>query len=369
MSKHVLNVQAVRCIVRDWLANNRLENAVEMGLPEFEPRHSAWRVALLCMNKDVGQAVVKEDGCIVDEQTTTERMIVDRILGRRSFDTSEVSNPPPKRKNSASPKLSDLKNSIFCGDNLEVLDGLPDESVNLVVTSPPYYNARLEYSDYVDYHDYLEHLRQVIRACHRVLSEGRFFAINISPVLLKRTSRKAQSKRLNIPFDVHPIFVDEGFDFIEDILWVKSSGAGWSSMRGGGFARTRTPLRYKTNPITEYILVYRKHTDKLIDWNIRNHPDPQDVEASKVTGDYEATNVWHITPRSHKIHSAVFPIELPRRIIQFYSFQNDVVLDPYAGIGTTAQACVELNRRYVMIERDATYVAEMQKTLPTPHQE
>lgn len=202
-----------------------------------------------------------------------------------------------------------------------------------------------------------------IRACYRVLSEGRFFAINVSPILIKRTSRKTQSKRINIPFDLHPIFLDEGFDFIEDIVWVKTSGAGWSSLRGGGFARTRTPLRYKTNPITEYILVYRKHTDKLIDWNIRRHPAQDDVKASKVTGDYETTNVWRIAPSSDRHHPAVFPVEVPRRLIKFYSFQNDVVLDPYGGIGTTARACIELGRRYVMIERNVDYVAIMKNKL------
>ncbi|MCM4594715.1 site-specific DNA-methyltransferase, partial [Escherichia coli] len=78
---------------------------------------------------------------------------------------------------------------------------LPDESVNLVFTSPPYYNAKPEYSEYHTYDEYLSLLRSVIKECHRVLSEGRFFVINVSPVLIRRASRNEASKRIAVPFD------------------------------------------------------------------------------------------------------------------------------------------------------------------------
>ena len=74
-----------------------------------------------------------------------------------------------------------------------------------------------------------------------------------------------------VPFDLHRILVEEGFDFMEDIIWEKPGGAGWATNRGRQLAYNRHPLAYKAAPVTEYILVYRKHTNKLIDWNIRSH--------------------------------------------------------------------------------------------------
>lgn len=352
--------QQVREIARGWLKEHRLENAVVLADPEYHPVMLAWRAVLLCRmsKREVGQVHVDPEGNIVTG-TTSEEMVIDRILGRNKSDDLPEIQKTKKRKRIPKPKLSELKSHAICDDCTDYMLKLPEESVNLIFTSPPYYSAKMEYADYVDYDDYLNHLRHVIRLGHRVLSEGRFFVINVSPIILKRRSRNEQSKRLNIPFDLHPIFLDEGFDFIDDILWVKSEGAGWASMRGTGFARTRVPLRYKTNPITEYVLVYRKHTDRLIDWNINKHPIPEDVEASKVPDGYEPTNVWKIQPVSHDLHPAVFPPELARRVIQFYSLKNDVVLDPFAGIGTTAHVAREMGRRYVMIERDETYFSRM----------
>jgi DNA modification methylase len=80
--------------------------------------------------------------------------------------------------------------------------------------------------------------------------------------LIRRANRNEASKRIAVPFDMHRIFCEEGFDFIDDIHWVKPEGAGWATGRGRRFAADRQPLQYKAVPVTEYVLVYRKHTDK-----------------------------------------------------------------------------------------------------------
>jgi DNA modification methylase len=90
-------------------------------------------------------------------------------------------------------------------------------------------------------------------------------------------------------------------------------------------------------------MVYRKHTDRLIDWNIAQH-NPQLVEESKITGTYDVTNVWKVPPTHDKRHPAVFPLEIAERVIRYYSFKGDVVLDPFAGIGTTGKAAMALER-------------------------
>ena len=204
-------------------------------------------------------------------------------------------------------------------------------------------------------------MRKIIKGSHRVLSEGRFFVINISPVLIRRASRSEASKRIAVPFDLHRIFVEEGFDFIDDIHWVKPEGAGWSLGRGRRFAADRNPLQYKPVPVTEYILVYRKKTDRLIDWNIRKHPDQQAVAESKVEDGYETTNLWRINPSRSKDHPATFPVELAEKVIKYYSFKNDVVLDPFGGSGTTGVGALNLDRRFVMCELENKYVQVMKK--------
>ncbi|MCL4824134.1 MAG: hypothetical protein KJZ57_07950, partial [Anaerolineales bacterium] len=180
---------------------------------------------------------------------------------------------------------------------------------------------------------------------------------NVSPVLVRRASRSEASRRIAVPFDVHKLFIEERYDFIDDIIWEKPEGAGWATGRGRRFAADRNPLQYKPVPVTEYILVYRKHTDKLIDWNIRAHPDRETVKASKVGDDYERTNIWRLTPAHDPRHPAIFPVELAEKVIQYYSFKGDVVLDPFAGIGTVGKAAVALGRRFVLLEQNPKYIS------------
>ncbi|MFR5098468.1 DNA-methyltransferase [Clostridium perfringens] len=255
--------------------------------------------------------------------------------------------------------VSPLNNMILKGKCQNVLRKLPYESVDLIFTSPPYYNARKQYSEYNTYEEYLEMMRSVIRAGKRVLMEGKFFIMNTSHVLIPRASRSESSKRIGVPFDLHQIFIEEGFEFVDDIIWQKPEGAGWASGRGRRFSADRNAMQYKAVPVTEYVMVYRKKSKKLIDFFIRNHPNPELVEESKILGDYEKTNVWYISPARDKRHPAIFPKELAKNIIKYYSFKGDVVLDIFAGIGTTAKAAIELERKFCMIECSDEYIQHM----------
>ena len=88
---------------------------------------------------------------------------------------------------------------------------------------------------------------------------------------------------------------------------------------------------------------------------MRQYSDER-VEASKVKGEYEKTNVWHIHPASDKLHPAIFPLELASRIIQLYSFKEDVVFDPFAGIGTVGEASLMLGRFFLLAEQEGEYI-------------
>ncbi len=349
----VLDVQSAKRAALAWLEQAQLQKAVGFGLPEVDDRYHVWRVPLLnkSNHERIGEVVIDARTSLISENKSTAPAVLEaRLLGRNG--TAEKKYSP----RNGSYSLSALRNTIALGDSEEILQELPAGSVDLVFTSPPYYNARPEYTDYVTYEEYLLKLRKIIQNVHRVLAEGRFFVMNISPVLVRRANRNEASQRIAVPFDVHRLFVEEGYDFIDDIIWVKPEGAGWATGRGRRFAADRNALQYKPVPVTEYILVYRKHTDKLIDWNIRAHPKPECVKSSRIGDGYEHTNIWRIKPAHDKRHPAIFPLELAEKVIAYYSFEGDVVLDPFAGIGTVGKAATKLKRRFVLIEQDSNYV-------------
>ena len=199
-----------------------------------------------------------------------------------------------------------LKNVVVNGDVIEVLKIVSNESIHLTFTSPPYYNAR-DYSIYQSYDEYLEFLRDVFKRVHRITKEGRFFILNTSPIIIPRVSRQHSSKRYPIPFDIHPFLIEMGWEFIDDIVWVKPEFS--AKDRNSSFRQHRKPLAYKPTAVTEYLMVYRKKTHQLMDWNIRQY-DYKTVQESKVLGDIDQINTWNIDPTFDKTHTAVFPMEL-----------------------------------------------------------
>lgn len=246
------------------------------------------------------------------------------------------------------------QDSIILGDCIDVLGELRSEGgkVQLTVTSPPYFNAR-DYSKWSTYEEYMEWMVSVFKMVYDVTDEGRMCCINVSPVIQPRPGRNGESVRLPIPFDTVGIMCGMGWKFIEDIIWVKPEGS--VPNRNGGFFRHRKPMAYKPNSVTEYILVFQKPMHGLIDSILRKTPSDI-MERSLVRGDYERTNVWMINPETHSEHPAPFPIGVPERLIMYYSFAGDTVLDPMAGSGTTCLAAKNLDRHYIGIEKSNEYI-------------
>jgi DNA modification methylase len=359
-SRHYLvtTVAQAKEIASAWLEEIELSQMIDFGLPEVDDRYHIWRVPLLAVGSGIkiGEVVIDAytTGILFDK-TTKPDMLEARLLKK---DEARARRKP--RVKVAYP-VSSLRNTIGLGDSVQLIDDMPAASVDLIFTSPPYFNARPEYSDYEVYDQYLFKMRQVIKRAHRVLNEGRFFVINCAPVLLRRATRNESSKRIAVPFDLHRIFIEEGYDFIDDIIWVKPEGAGWATGRGRRFAADRNPLQYKAVPVTEYVLVYRKRTEMLIDWHIRNHPDRDVIAESKVSDGYERTNVWRIPPNTNSEHPAAFPVELAEKVITYYSFKGDVVLDPFAGSGTVGAAAAKKERRFVLFDINPDFVQMMRR--------
>ncbi|MYC13753.1 MAG: restriction endonuclease subunit M, partial [Gemmatimonadetes bacterium] len=273
--------------------------------------------------------------------------MIQKVIKKEYY--SSASNTLPKQAHKVSYDF--LKNVIVLGDVRKVLEAVPDESFHLTFTSPPYYNAR-DYSIYKSYQEYLDLLKEVFELTHQKTKEGRFLIVNTSPIIIPRVSRQHSSKRYPIPFDVHNFLVNMGWEFIDDIVWKKPETS--VKNRNAGFLQHRKPLAYKPNAVTEYLMVYRKETDRLIDWNMRQY-DKETVEESKVEDGYETSNVWEIAPKHDKVHSAVFPVELCRRVVKYYSFKGDLVFDPFAGSGTFGKVAESLNRFFFLTEQELEY--------------
>ena len=332
---------------------------MSLGLPEWDDRLLRWRVALVpdgCPDYAVGEIQLDAAGAV--RWASPAAMLQERLA-----QVGPAAKPGPRPAPPPRIAFPPIPNKAILGDSRIVLGEFPPGSAQLVFTSPPYFNAKPECAEYVDYRAYLNFLGEVFSRCHEVLAEGRFLVVNVSPVLLRRTSRSTASKRLPIPFDLHPILDGIGFEFIDDIIWRKPEGAGWHLGRGRRFAADRQPLQYKPVTVTEYILVYRKKTDKLIDWSLRHHPDPDAVTASLILGDYDKTNIWDITPSNHKAHPAVFPEELVHKVVRYYSFKGDCVLDPFAGTGTVGVAAGAMGRRFILIEKSRRYYETLRRQL------
>lgn len=254
------------------------------------------------------------------------------------------------------------ENQIVCGDSLSVLAEMPENSVELIVTSPPY-NVGIEYDVYDDkrpIEQYHEWLRLACRAMFRVIKPNCNIFINICDVGVSNRDAMGDRKIGNrgnfhvIPH--HIIVIDEmlklGAQYMHPIFWKKPSN---HSSQFGANARFCGTYPYPRNchvpSAIEYILHFRKNGV----WQ----KVPKEIKAaSKVTPErwmQLSDQVWEFNGTADRTHPAQFPLELPLRCIEGWSFVNDLVLDPFCGIGNTCLVCVQKNRRYVGIELSPAY--------------
>lgn len=235
-------------------------------------------------------------------------------------------------------------NKIYNEHCNETMFKMGSNSIELIVTSPPYFNAR-DYSQYKSVQDYMKQMKDVFSNAYEVLKESRMCIVNISPVLVEREKRSKQSYRIPLPFYYVPMMEEIGFEFLEDIIWMKPDGA--AANRNAKFSKYRKPISYKPNLVTEYVLVFKKPAPFLIDSVLKNE--------SLVADGYERTNVWKINPETKSLHPAPFPESLAEKCIRYYSYEQETVYDPFAGSGTVGSVAERLNRKWIMSELKANY--------------
>lgn len=229
----------------------------------------------------------------------------------------------------------------------ETMSELADESVHLVVTSPPYFNAPFDYKDlFSTYDHYLVMLEKVARELYRVLSRGRVVALNIDDMLV-------DGEKFPIVADATKIFQAAGFAYRDRIIWKKPDGYLRISRRSGVILQNPYPMYFYPDNLLESILFFQKgkFDYKQIDKETRelSRIDKTEFQNNKWYSTlWEMTNVLPNSTLEKNI--AAFPIELPYRIIKLFSYKNEIVLDPFLGSATTMKVARQLGRNSVGIE-------------------
>jgi len=230
---------------------------------------------------------------------------------------------------------------------------ITDDSVHLMVTSPPYYNAPFDYPDlFKSYNDYLELIRDVARELKRVLQEGRIATFVVQDV-------RINGRLYPVTADIIKIMVDMGFKYREKIIWRKPEGYIRISRRSGVLLQHPYPMYFYPDNLFEEILIFQNGE---FDYKYLDRLGKNVIEQSKVNlHEFDAKKwfltVWDITnvlPSEGRLEEgiAAFPEEIPRRLIKLYSFVGETVLDPFLGSGTTTKVAKELGRNSIGYEID-----------------
>ncbi|MCY4339330.1 MAG: site-specific DNA-methyltransferase [Gammaproteobacteria bacterium] len=228
-------------------------------------------------------------------------------------------------------------NKIFCKSS-EAMDELPDNSVHLMITSPPY-NVAKEYDDDLSLDEYLALLNAVWRETYRALVPGGRACVNVANL----------GRKPYIP--LHSYIIDGmqeiGYLMRGEILWNKGSSASPSTAWGSWQSAANPVLR----DVHEYILVFSKDSFSRKREEKENTIKKEEfLEWTKSVWDFPAVSAKKIG------HPAPFPEELPHRLIQLYSFKDDVILDPFAGSGTVCLSALKDHRNYVAYDIDPAYI-------------
>jgi len=229
---------------------------------------------------------------------------------------------------------------IICGDALETLRLLPDNLVHIAITSPPY-NLNKPYSnhnDLMDYNEYLDWMSQVWKETKRVLISGGRLCINIG-----------ENKRQNITYPTYSAFikqcVDLGMLYRGTIIWNKHSAA--KHCAWGSWNSCSNP---HIVPRHEYIIIFSKG-----EWKLDGKSENCDLDKEEFMK--YTRSIWVFSPESRKKigHPAPFPEELPYRLIKFYSYKGNIVLDMFAGSGTVGLVAKKLGRNFILIDNSLEY--------------
>jgi modification methylase len=246
---------------------------------------------------------------------------------------------------------------------------IPDQSVQLTVTSPPYYNAPFDYAGmFRDYDEFLGLIQDLSQDLYRVSGLGRIACFVTDDMLVR-------SEKYPVVADVTRLMLQAGFRYRDRIVWVKPKGYVRISRRSGVVVQHPYPMYYYPDNIQESILIFQKGR---FDYSYVRQLPSKTLEKSKISlhdyNDHEwHLTVWNITnvlPLGSRLEKgiAAFPEEIPKRLIKLFSFHGETVLDPFLGSGTTMKVARELGRNSWGYEIDRGLKKVIEQKMGKDHQ-
>jgi len=242
------------------------------------------------------------------------------------------------------------KNKIICDDVLDGLRSIPDNIASLVFYSPPY-DCNLSgygyHDDNLPWNDYIDWLKNINTECNRILRTGGRLAINIDAITNRQSDKDTEYIR-PIHYYLCKMMKEIGLMFYTELIWVKQNAVGKDSAWGSYTSCSHPVVRRNT----EYIFVWAKNQFTL----------PGDLEQSDMTPEefhLYTLSAWYIQPQTKAKagHPAAFPEELVKRMVKFFTYRGDLVVDPFSGTGTTATVAYGLDREYIGIDNNPDFCA------------
>ncbi|MFH1005030.1 MAG: site-specific DNA-methyltransferase [Bacteroidota bacterium] len=285
----------------------------------------------------MGTTINRKNGTTTSAFGTNGRINHDssKFYNSKSYSTIESNEIADKSEN----KLPDEFLNTFILGSAENMKELPKNSIHLMITSPPY-NVTKEYDDDLSLSEYLKLLKNAFKETYRVLVNGGRACINVANL----------GRKPYIPLSdyISKMMLDIGFNMRGEIIWNKAASASPSTAWGSWQSAANPILR----DIHEYILVFSKGDYK------REKREKQNTITKEQFMEW-TKSIWTMNAESARRigHPAPFPEELPFRLIQLYSFKNDIILDPFMGSGTTAVSSIKSERNFVGYDTNQKYIS------------
>jgi site-specific DNA-methyltransferase (adenine-specific) len=256
--------------------------------------------------------------------------------------------------------FSKTKHVVYIADSKEMPE-IEDESIHLVITSPPYYNAPHDYKDlFKCYDEFLSLMKASASEIARKLKNGRISCINCDDMLVN-------GEKFPIVADIIGIFKKEGFKYRDQIMWRKPDGYVRASRRSGVLIQHPYPMYFYPDNVRESILVFQKGKNFNYQSVKLEINEMSKIDVNEYLDEKWYMNVWTMTNvlPLNRIEKgiAAFPDELPYRLIKLYSFKGETVLDPFLGSGTTSKVAKELGRNSIGYEKDETLIPVIEKKI------
>lgn len=247
---------------------------------------------------------------------------------------------------------------FYSGDATSIIKTIKKESIQLIVTSPPYWNAK-DYNNkkqlgyYDSYSDYIKKLKIILNSFQKILLPDGKIAINIGNIYQKDLIEKRHFT-INLILEIWNIlYKNKNLRFMGTIYWKKTTSRNGAVL----FGSYPYPSNFMISTGLEAIHIFRKIGKREIAKSIKEKSKVSKTEFRKLR-----EPIWTLNGISKKDHPAVFPFELVSRLIKMYSFNEDIILDPFCGIGTSNMAARKLNRNSIGIDINIKYIKKCLKS-------